>query len=55
MCTDLDDLNAQADAWVSGPADERLCAQDKTMTVGQAFVQEMPRLLVGIAHKSLPD
>jgi transposase len=43
--TDLDDLNAQADSWVSGPADERLCPQDKAMTVGQAFVQEQPRLL----------
>lgn len=47
--TDLDDLNAQADAWVNGPADERLCPQDKTLTVGQAFVQEKPRLL------ALPD
>ncbi len=43
--TDLDDLNAQADAWVNGPADERPCPQDKTLTVGQAFVQEKPRLL----------
>lgn len=47
--TDLDDLNAQADAWVNGPADERLCPQDKILTVGQAFVQEKPRLL------ALPD
>jgi len=43
--TDLDDLNAQADAWVNGPADERPCPQDKTITVGQAFVQERPHLL----------
>ena len=43
--TDLDDLNAQADAWVCGTADERLCPQDKTLTVGEAFVQEKPRLL----------
>jgi hypothetical protein len=43
--TGLDDLNAQADAWVNGPADERLCPQDKTLTVAQAFVQERPRLL----------
>jgi len=43
--TDLDDLNAQADAWVNGPADARPCPQDKTLTVGQAFVQEKPRLL----------
>jgi transposase len=43
--TDLDDLNAQADAWVNGPADDRPCPQDKTLTVGQAFVQEKPCLL----------
>ena len=43
--TDLDDLNAQADAWVAGPADDRPCPQDKTLTVGQAFAQEQPRLL----------
>jgi len=36
---------AQADAWACGPADERLCPQDKTLTVGQAFVHEKPRLL----------
>jgi transposase len=42
---DLDDLNAQADAWANGPADDRLCPQDKTLTVGQAFVQEQLRLL----------
>ena len=43
--TDLDDLNAQADAWVSGSADDRPCPQDKTLTVRQAFAQEQPRLL----------
>ena len=43
--TDLDDLNAQADVWCVGQADERLCPQDKTLTVGQAFVQEVPLLL----------
>ena len=43
--TDLDELNAQADAWVIGPADDRPCPQDKALTVGQAFVQEVPRLL----------
>jgi len=43
--TDLEDLNAQADIWCVGQADDRLCPQDKTMTVGQAFVQEQPRLL----------
>lgn len=42
--TDLDDLNAQADAWVNGPADDRPCPQDKTLKVRQAFVQEQPCL-----------
>jgi transposase len=43
--TDLADLNAQADLWCVGQADDRLCQQDKTLTVGAAFVQEQPRLL----------
>jgi transposase len=43
--TDLADLNAQADLWCLGQADDRLCPQDKTLTVGQAFAQEQPRLL----------
>lgn len=43
--TSLADLNAQADLWCVGQADDRLCPQDKTLTVGQAFLQEQPRLL----------
>ena len=43
--TDLVDLNGQADSWCVGQADDRLCPQDKTMTVGTAFAQEQPRLL----------
>jgi len=43
--TDLEDLNAQADIWCVGQADDRLCPQDKTLTVGAAFAQEQPRLL----------
>lgn len=43
--TDLADLNAQADLWCVGQTDDRLCPQDKTLTVGQAFAQEQPRLL----------
>ncbi len=43
--TDLADLNAQADVWCVGQADDRLCPQDRTLTMGQAFVQEQPRLL----------
>ena len=42
---DLNDLNAQADAWVNGAADQRPCPQDKTLTVGQVFLQEKLSLL----------
>ena len=42
---DLDDLNAQADAWVLGPAGERRCPEDETLTVHEAFAQEQARLL----------
>jgi hypothetical protein len=47
--TDIDDLNAQADAWCAGPAANRPCPEDRSMTVGEAFAQEHPQLLV------LPD
>jgi hypothetical protein len=43
--TDLDDLNAQAEAWVSGPAGERRCPEDETLSVAAAFAQERGRLL----------
>ena len=42
---DVDDLNAQADAWVIGPAGERRCPEDETLTVSEAFAQERDRLL----------
>jgi transposase len=42
---DVADLNRQAEAWCLGQADDRLCPQDKTMTVREAFAQEQPRLL----------
>ena len=42
---DLDDLNAQADAWVIGPAGERRCPEDETLSVSEAFAQERGRLL----------
>jgi transposase len=45
----LADLNRQAEAWCLGQADDRLCPQDKTLTVREAFVREQPRLL------ALPD
>ena len=42
---DVAELNRQADAWCLGQADDRLCPQDKTLSVRQAFAQEQPRLL----------
>lgn len=42
---DLDDLNAQADAWCQGAAAERLCPEDRTRTVRAVFEEEKPRLL----------
>ena len=42
---DVADLNAQADAWVCGPAGERRCPEDKSLTVREAFFQEQARLL----------
>lgn len=46
---DLDDLNAQAEAWCVGTARDRRWPQDESLTVGKAFAQEQERLL------SLPD
>jgi transposase len=42
---DLDDLNAQADAWCGGQAADRPCPEDRTLSVRQAFAHEQPRLL----------
>ena len=42
---DLDDLNAQADAWAIGRAGERRCPEDTTLSVTDAFAQEQERLL----------
>ncbi len=47
--TDLNDLNAQADAWCDGIAADRPCPQDSTMTVREAFELEREHLL------ALPD
>lgn len=46
---DLDELNAQAAAWVAGPASARRCPEDETLCVAEAFAQERERLL------ALPD
>ena len=42
---DIDDLNAQAEAWCVGEANERPWPDDKQMTVAMAFAEEQPRLL----------
>jgi transposase len=47
--TDLDDLNAQAEAWCNGQAFDRPCPEDRALSVREAFEQEQPTLL------ALPD
>jgi transposase len=47
--TDLDDLNAQADAWCRSQAADRRCPEDHTRSVAKVFAEEAPRLL------KLPD
>ena len=42
---DLEDLNAQADAWVLGAAGDRRCPEDETLSVREAFTQERESLL----------
>ena len=42
---DLDDLNAQAEAWCQGEASERPWPDDRQQTVTAAFAAEQPRLL----------
>jgi transposase len=46
---DLDDLNAQAEAWCQGQAADRPCPEDRSISVREAFAQERPKLL------ALPD
>jgi transposase len=43
--TDLNDLNAQAEAWMIGPAADRRCPEDTTLTVREAFALETKYLL----------
>ena len=47
--TDLDDLNAQAEAWCNGFAADRRCPEDLQRSVRAVFAEEAPRLL------ALPD
>jgi transposase len=42
---DLDDLNAQAEAWCAGQASDRPCPEDRSISVRHAFEQEQPTLL----------
>ncbi|WP_408862254.1 transposase, partial [Acidocella aquatica] len=42
---DIDDLNAQAEAWCNGAAADRPCPEDPQQTVRAVFAQEIPRLL----------
>ena len=44
--TSLEDLNAQAEAWMSGAAADRRCPEDTTLTVREAFAQEQKQLLM---------
>lgn len=47
--TGLEDLNAQATAWMTGAAADRRCQEDTALTVREAFAQEQKSLL------ALPD
>ena len=46
---DLDDLNAQAEAWCNGLAADRRCPDQQALSIRQVFAEEVPRLL------QLPD
>jgi transposase len=43
--TDVDDLNAQAEAWCTGFAADRRCPEDTRRSVREVFAEEAPRLL----------
>jgi len=47
--SDIDDLNAQADAWCAGASGNRPCPEDPSLTVRQAFEREREHLI------GLPD
>ena len=46
---DVDELNAQADAWCCGAAADRRCPDQHAITVREAFAEELPNLM------KLPD
>jgi transposase len=43
--TDIDDLNAQAEAWCNGQAADRRCPDEPARTVREVFIDETARLL----------
>lgn len=47
---DLEDLNTQAKHWCLGQSAHRLCPEDRSMTVQQAFEQEQPQLIALPEH-----
>lgn len=47
--SDLDELNAQADAWCAGPSGQRPCPEDTRLCVAEAFAAEQAHLI------TLPD
>jgi transposase len=51
--SDLDDLNAQADAWCAGPSAQRPCPEDTTRTVATVFAEERAHL-VGLPDNPYP-
>ena len=51
--TDIDDLNAQAEAWCIGPAADRRCPEEPERTVRAVFDDERPRLLA-LPHNPEP-
>ena len=42
---DLDDLNAQADAWCNGQAADRRCPEDQTRSVAEVVAEEAPLMM----------
>lgn len=53
--TDIDDLNAQADAWCLGQASDRPCPGERSTTVRMAFAHEQPLLRALPAEPYLSD
>lgn len=51
--TDIDDLNAQAEAWCRGESADRQCPEDPDLTVREAFAQERASLL-GLPENPFP-